>query len=171
MNLDRVLKYCKQSIDAERKKSTPSIEKIKALEEILNFINTADAPQPSERETIKEIFQKHHKDFKGTKYVFTKNQDAEIDGIIVQIKEEMIENVDVYSDMTLTDFFELFITNMDVANSDDFWRRNQFTTWGINKNFRKILSQILSSVNKRSDSGKKYGHNKNKPTYSSVMNP
>ena len=161
MDLQRVLKKCQQDIASEKKRPSPSIEAIKYLEGIVDFISNADTPQDNERVSIKEIFQKHHVASKGTRYVFTKNQDNEIDGLIVQIKQEMAENPDQYGEISVAEFFELFMNGMD-----DWWKKNQFTTWGINKQFRKILSQILSN---RINSSSKTGSGK-KPSYSSVMN-
>lgn len=123
----------------------------------------ADLPQADERVSIKEIFQKHHVSSKGTRYVFTKNQEHELDELIIQIKQEMAENQEQYNDMTVAQFFELFMNNMD-----DWWKKNQFTTWGINKQFRKILSQILSKGVTGNKSGSSSG--KHKPSYSSAMN-
>lgn len=163
MDLERILKYCHNSAEAEKRKSTPSADKIKTLEEILDFIKNNDTPQDKERIGVKAIFQKHHKQCKGTNYVFTKNQESEIDGIIIQIKQEMAENMESYADMTTEQFFELFMANMD-----EWWKLHQFTTWGINKQFRKILSQILSNKS-NTGSGGKSGSNK-KPSYSQVMN-
>ena len=168
MDIARVLKYCQNSIEAEKKKTPPSLDTIKSLEGVISFIKNADTPQEKERIEIREIFNRHHKDFKKTNYVFTTKQDPEIDGIIIQIKEEMMENMEQYDGMTIGQFFDLFMTHIDDASSNNFWRVNQFTTWGINKQFRKILSQVLSSVN-NNDTSNKSG-SKQKPSYSSVMN-
>lgn len=162
MDLARVIKKCQQDIASEKRKSSPSIEVIKYCEGMIEFISNADTPQESERVSIKEIFQKHHFASKGTRYVFTKNQENEIDGIIIQIKQEVAENPEQYAEMTVAQFFELFMNGMD-----DWWKKNQFTTWGFNKHFRKVLSQILSS---KMNSNNKSGSGKNKPSYSSVMN-
>lgn len=148
----------------EKKKVAPSVEVIKVLEGMMEFINNADVPQESERTDIKEIFQKHHVASKGTRYVFTKNQDNELDGIVIQIKQEMAENPEQYGEITVGQFYELFMNNMD-----DWWKTNQFTTWGFNKHFRKILSQILSNRIKGNSSNKS-GSSKHKPTYSSAIN-
>jgi len=162
MNIERILKYCHDAIGAEKKNNIPSVDKIKTLEGVLNFINNADIPEESERIEIKEIFKKQHKDFKGTFYVFTKKDDVELDGIINQIKQEMAANMESYSDMTVGQFFELFITNMD-----DFWKKQMFTTWGVNKKFRDILGQVLSKIENSKNRGRSGGNNK--PSYSSVM--
>jgi 3-methyladenine DNA glycosylase AlkC len=75
----------------------------------------------------------------------------------------MAENQEQYNEITVAQFFELFMNNMD-----DWWKKHQFTTWGINKQFRKILSQILS--NRVTSSSSKFGSGKSKPSYSSAMN-
>jgi hypothetical protein len=161
MDLQRVIKKCQQDIASEKKKNSPSVDTIKTLEGMIEFISNADTPQEDERTSIKEIFQKHHVASKGTRYVFTKNQEHELDELIIQIKQEMAENTEQYGEIMVAQFFELFMNNMD-----EWWKKHQFTTWGINKQFRKILSQILSnriSSNNKTGSGKK-------PSYSSVMN-
>lgn len=161
MEVERVIKYCQQNILSEKKKANPSLDTIKTLENIMEFIKNADVPKESERTEVIDIFQKHHVDCKGTRYVFTKSQDSELDGIIIQIKQEMAENPEQYGEITVAQFFELFMNNMD-----GWWKTHQFTTWGFNKQFRKILSQILSN---RTSNSAKSGSNKGKPTYASVM--
>jgi hypothetical protein len=160
-DIQRILRHFQQAVASEKKKSSPSIDRIKTIEEMMDFINNADKPKDNERADVKEIFQKHHVASKGTRYVFTKNQEHELDELIIQIKQEMAENTEQYGEITVAQFFELFMNNMD-----EWWKKHQFTTWGINKQFRKILSQILSnriSSNNKTGSGKK-------PSYSSVMN-
>lgn len=169
MDLERVLKYCSNSIEAEKKKPIPSLDTIRALERVINFAKNADTPQEKERIEIIEIFKKHHKDFKGTHYVVTKKEHIEIDGIIIQMKQEMEANIEQYSDMTVGQFFELFMTNMDIGNNDDWWKRNHFTTWGINKQFRKILSQVISGITNKNSNNRK-SNPQNKPSYSDILN-
>jgi len=157
MNAEQIIKYCEGRLTEEGLKDLPSQERIKTLQEIIGFARNAAHTSDDEIESFKKIWQKHHKDHKHTLYVFGKKDNDEINGILSQIKEEMMLNQQVYGSMTTSQFLDLLLKNCDT-----FWKDRTFQTWTFNEKFRKILSPVLNGANNRSGQ-------KKKPSYQDVM--
>lgn len=157
MNAEQIIKYCEGRLTEEELKELPSQERIKTLQEIIGFARNTTRTSDNESDSFKEIWQKHHKAHKGTLYVFGKKDNEEINGILSQIKEEMMLNQQVYGSMTTSQFLDLLLKNCDV-----FWKDRTFQTWTFNEKFRKILSPVLNGANNRSGQ-------KKKPSYQDVL--
>lgn len=141
---------------------------VHVYEGIIDFITNDDKPKDNEPEQIEEIFAKHYSSFmlkltgKEKKYTFSKSEQRIIKTkLIPVIKMEMANNVELFGEISVGDFFDIFIINMD-----DFWKQNCFNIASISRNFSKIYHSVIIKIHHRH---KGTGSN-GKATMSDVMN-
>lgn len=150
MNDERILRFCKKQIEQERAKGGLfSKDKVEAYESVIDFMMNADKPKGDEVEQICEIFKKHYvehmraitKNDGPIQYSFRRYEKEEAipQLLIPSIKAELGNNEKEFKDVTVTQFFDFFMTKLPL-----WWKQHQFNIAAIAKHFPTILAQIIS---------------------------